>query len=80
MLILLTGFYYQWMPAVIFLTYLMYGFLRPWLSRPWRRSIEQEIGEGDDDDDSEDGLKAQRTPARTPLPARTRSDLFPVAR
>ena len=39
------------MPAVIFLTYLMYGFLRPWLSRPWRRSIEQEIGEGGDDED-----------------------------
>ena len=52
-LILLTMFYYQWMPAVIFLTYLMYGFLRPWLSRPWRRSIEQEIGEGGDDDDDD---------------------------
>jgi len=53
-LILLTGFNYQWMPAVIFLTYLMYGFLRPWLSRPWRRSIEQEIGEGGEDDEDED--------------------------
>ncbi len=52
-LILLTILYYQWMPAVIFLAYLMYGFLRPWLSRPWRRSIEQEIGEGDDDDDAD---------------------------
>ncbi len=55
--ILLTWLYYQWMPAVIFLAYLMYGFLRPWLSRPWRRSIEQEIGAADegDDDDEEDG-------------------------
>ena len=53
-LILLTALNYQWMPAVIFLAYLMYGFLRPWLSRPWRRSIEQEIGEGGDDDDEED--------------------------
>ena len=53
-LILLTMLYYQWMPAVIFLTYLMYGFLRPWLSRPWRRSIEQEIGEGGDDDEDEE--------------------------
>ena len=61
-LILLTWLYYQWMPAVIFLAYLMYGFLRPWLSRPWRRSIEQEIGaaeEGDEDDDDEDDAKNQ---------------------
>ena len=44
-LILVTTTYYQWMPAIIFLSYLMYGFLRPWLSRSWRRSIEQELGE-----------------------------------
>jgi len=36
---------YDWMPAVLFLTYLLYGFLRPWLSREWRREIEEEIGE-----------------------------------
>src|SRR5205814_8240482 len=36
---------YEWMPAVLFLTYLLYGFLRPWLSREWRREIEEEIGE-----------------------------------
>jgi len=24
---------------------LLYGFLRPWLSREWRREIEEEIGE-----------------------------------
>ncbi len=59
-LILLTAIFYQWMPAVIFLTYLMYGFLRPWLSRPWRRSIEQEIGaleEGEDDEDEDDAVE-----------------------
>ncbi len=61
-LILLTTFYYQWMPAVIFLTYLMYGFLRPWLSRPWRRSIEQEIGEGGDDDDDEEDAPGEALP------------------
>jgi CDP-diacylglycerol--serine O-phosphatidyltransferase len=61
MLILLTVFNYQWMPALIFLSYLMYGFLRPWLSRSWRRGIEQEIGEeaespepGDIEEDEED--------------------------
>jgi hypothetical protein len=33
------------MPAVLFLAYLLYGVLRPWLSRDWRREIEEEIGE-----------------------------------
>src|SRR4029077_7658268 len=36
---------YEWMPALLFLGYLLYGFLRPWLSREWRRGIEEEIGE-----------------------------------
>ena len=61
-LLVFTGFFYQWMPAVIFVSYLMYGFLRPWLSRAWRRQIEQEICElsgepgaaEDDDEDDED--------------------------
>jgi CDP-diacylglycerol--serine O-phosphatidyltransferase len=36
---------YEWMPAVLFLAYLLYGFLRPWISHQWRREIEEEIGE-----------------------------------
>jgi CDP-diacylglycerol---serine O-phosphatidyltransferase len=36
---------YEWMPAVLFLSYLLYGFLRPWLSREWRREIEEELVE-----------------------------------
>ena len=27
------------------LIYLLYGFLRPWVSKRWRREIEEEIGE-----------------------------------
>jgi CDP-diacylglycerol--serine O-phosphatidyltransferase len=38
--------YYTWMPAVMFVSYLLYGFLRPFISRAWRREIEEE----DDDD------------------------------
>ena len=59
-LIVVTWLYYQWMPAIIFLSYLMYGFLRPWLSRSWRRSIEQELGErgenagAEEEDDDEE--------------------------
>jgi CDP-diacylglycerol--serine O-phosphatidyltransferase len=33
------------MAAVIFLSYLLYGFLRPFLSPKRRRVIEEEIGE-----------------------------------
>ena len=36
----------QWMPAVIFISYLLYGFLRPFLSRKMKQEIEDE----DDDD------------------------------
>ncbi|MEP6686512.1 MAG: CDP-diacylglycerol--serine O-phosphatidyltransferase [Verrucomicrobiota bacterium] len=37
--------FYQWMAAVLFLLYLLYGFLRPFLSPKRRREIEEEIGE-----------------------------------
>ncbi len=45
LVLLCTVMNYEWMPAVLFLSYLLYGFLRPWLSREWRREIEEEIGE-----------------------------------
>jgi len=44
-ILIVTAMYYEWMPAVLFLSYLLYGFLRPWLKREWRREIEEEIGE-----------------------------------
>ena len=45
--LLFTITYITWMPAVLFVSYLLYGFLRPFLSRAWRREIEEE----DDDDE-----------------------------
>jgi CDP-diacylglycerol--serine O-phosphatidyltransferase len=30
------------MPSVIFVSYLLYGLVRPWVSRKWRREIEIE--------------------------------------
>jgi CDP-diacylglycerol--serine O-phosphatidyltransferase len=42
--------YYEWMPAVMFVSYLLYGFLRPFLSRAWRREIEEEEEEDAPDD------------------------------
>jgi CDP-diacylglycerol--serine O-phosphatidyltransferase len=47
-LIVLLGFSalnYQWMPAVLFVAFLLYGFIRPFVSKALRREIE------DDDDD-----------------------------
>lgn len=33
---------HEWMPAILFLSYLLYGFIRPWLSKAWQREIEEE--------------------------------------
>jgi len=38
--------YYEWMLAVVFVSYLLYGFLRPFLSRAWRKEIEEEEEDG----------------------------------
>jgi CDP-diacylglycerol--serine O-phosphatidyltransferase len=45
LVLLFTVLNYEWMPALLFLAYLLYGFLRPWVSKRWRREIEEEIGE-----------------------------------
>jgi len=49
-LLVFTVVNYQWMPAVIFISYLLYGFLRPFLSRKMKEEIEDEVEE-----ESEDG-------------------------
>ena len=41
---------YYWMPAVIFLAYLLYGFLRPFLSLRMKREIEEEILEEEEEE------------------------------
>ena len=45
LILLFTVLNYEWMPAALFLGYLLYGLLRPWFSKRWRREIEEEIGE-----------------------------------
>ncbi len=42
--------YYEWMPAVIFTSYLVYGIVRPWISRKWRREIEEVLEEEEEED------------------------------
>jgi CDP-diacylglycerol--serine O-phosphatidyltransferase len=47
LLLAFTARNYMWMPAVLFISYLLYGFLRPFLSLRMRR----ELGEEEEDDD-----------------------------
>ncbi len=47
--LIFSALHYQWMPAVIFIAYLLYGFLRPFLSRKMKEEIEDEV----EDDDPE---------------------------
>ncbi|WP_038169513.1 CDP-diacylglycerol--serine O-phosphatidyltransferase [Verrucomicrobium sp. BvORR106] len=52
--------YWQWMPMVLFVSYLAYGLVRPWISRQWRQQLEEE-------DEEEKSAKA-------PPPAPRRDD------
>ncbi|GAT31932.1 CDP-diacylglycerol---serine O-phosphatidyltransferase [Terrimicrobium sacchariphilum] len=36
---------YQWMPALMFVLFLIYGFVRPFISKAWRREIEEDEGD-----------------------------------
>jgi CDP-diacylglycerol--serine O-phosphatidyltransferase len=45
--VIVTAVNWEWMPFVIFLAYLLYGFLRPFLSRRMKREIEEEDEEGE---------------------------------
>jgi CDP-diacylglycerol--serine O-phosphatidyltransferase len=49
LVLIFTVMNYEWMPALLFLSYLIYGFVRPWLSKAWQREIEEE-GETDEID------------------------------
>ncbi|HWB58502.1 MAG TPA: CDP-diacylglycerol--serine O-phosphatidyltransferase [Chthoniobacteraceae bacterium] len=44
-----TFVFYEWLPAIVFIAYLIYGFVRPFISRQWRREIEE-----DEDDEERD--------------------------
>jgi CDP-diacylglycerol---serine O-phosphatidyltransferase len=67
LLLIFTGLNYQWMPFVLFMTYLLYGFLRPWLSRAWRREIEETIEDEPDPADA-DEPNGQTKPTGPPPP------------
>lgn len=45
--------FYEWMPFVLFLSYLLYGFLRPFLSRKMKQEIEEEVEDEEPDESPE---------------------------
>lgn len=59
LVVVFTVRYFEWMPAVLFTAYLIYGLIRPSVSRRWRREIE----ELDDEEEEEGG---PLSPARDP--------------
>ncbi|MDD5351260.1 MAG: CDP-diacylglycerol--serine O-phosphatidyltransferase, partial [Chthoniobacteraceae bacterium] len=48
LVLIFTAINYMWMPAVLFISYLLYGFLRPFLSKRMRQELEEEPDEKDD--------------------------------
>jgi CDP-diacylglycerol--serine O-phosphatidyltransferase len=61
-LVVFTAVNYEWMPAILFIAYLAYGFLRPWLSLKWRREIEEELGEEEAPEEVPDELPPDAPP------------------
>lgn len=55
-IIVFTVMNWHWMPSVIFVSYLLYGLVRPWVSRKWRQEIEIEPESMDLDAESETRL------------------------
>jgi CDP-diacylglycerol--serine O-phosphatidyltransferase len=45
LVLVLTVLNYMWMPALLFISYLLYGLVRPFMSKAWQRGIEEEIGD-----------------------------------
>ncbi|RFC45729.1 MAG: CDP-diacylglycerol---serine O-phosphatidyltransferase [Verrucomicrobia bacterium] len=62
LVVVITVLNFEWMPFILFLAYLLYGFLRPFLSREMKRDIE----ENDEDDEGFEEL-----PLKAPLAEKT---------
>ncbi len=57
---------WQWMPTVIFVSYLGYGLVRPWISRRWRQEIEEdEVDDAVAGETETDGAKITPQPGDT---------------
>ena len=48
--LMLTIYYYQWMPALLLVIYALYGLIRPFIGKNLRKGIEDEILSPEEDD------------------------------
>ena len=60
-LLLLTIWYYQWMPALLLVLYAIYGPVRPFIGKALRRGIEEEILSPEEDDPEISGEVGTKT-------------------
>ncbi|MEO6053244.1 MAG: CDP-diacylglycerol--serine O-phosphatidyltransferase [Chthoniobacterales bacterium] len=63
-LLLISAINYQWMPALLFVLFLIYGFVRPFISMALRREIEEE----EEDIDSFKSENGEDIKSETPAP------------
>lgn len=58
----------EFVPLLIFLSYLAYGLVRPWVSREWRREIEDGVDDGvEEPEAAESGAETDEGEVREPL-------------
>lgn len=55
LVLIFTAMNYEWMPAMIFIAYLLYGLMRPLTPGAWRRGIETQLG-----NEEENGAESDR--------------------
>jgi branched-subunit amino acid ABC-type transport system permease component len=72
--VVFTVLHWQWMPSVIFVSYLLYGLVRPWVSRKWRREIEIEPELPDNENVNEDAALSGSEYDAPVVPERTVRD------
>ena len=68
LILVLTFLNWKFMPAVLFVSYMLYGFVRPWISKRWRREIEED-GESDGDDAEEENVPEDDSESAAGSPA-----------
>jgi len=56
-IILVGAMFYQWVPAVLFVSFLIYGFVRPFISKAMRHEIEDE----EDDEDQAESPETEKS-------------------
>lgn len=61
LVLVMTVMNWEWMPAILFFAYMIYGIARPWISRRWRAEIElDENLAADDSDDFHESIDEKR--------------------